>query len=410
VRRDLFTTDSNNLKQRYRSASIAHAFFMMATTVGLIALAVLLVSVIDRAFGLVVIQDAVDQTTLSSTPLEQLGQAELIQIIRANTRPARVRTVERDEGKLENLAPDALYTILIAEVVKPSVLKSYYLFESITQRQRIAAETARDFPEAHLEFRAWLNPKFLERSMSAVPQLAGVRTALFGSLWIIAITLLVAFPIGVGAAIYLEEYASTTNWFSRIIQTNIDNLAGVPSIVYGILGLAIFVRTFSVFTSGSLFGSDAGNGRTILSAGLTMALLILPILIINAQEAIRAVPNSLRQASYGLGATQWQTIWNHVLPYAFPGILTGTILAISRAIGETAPLILVGASSLINKDPSSIFSFFTALPIQIYNWTARPQAEFRNIAAAAILVLLIMLLSLNSVAIILRNRLSRRNT
>jgi phosphate transport system permease protein len=141
-----------------------------------------------------------------------------------------------------------------------------------------------------------------------------------------------------------------------------------------------------------------------------MALLILPILIINAQEAIRAVPNSLRQASYGLGATHWQTVWYHVLPYAFPGILTGTILAVSRALGETAPLILVGASSLINKDPSGVFSFFTALPIQIYNWTSRPQSEFRNIAAAAIIVLLVLLLSLNSIAIILRNRLSKRST
>jgi phosphate transport system permease protein len=153
---------------------------------------------------------------------------------------------------------------------------------------------------------------------------------------------------------------------------------------------------------------DAGNGRTILSAGLTMTLLILPILIINAQEAIRAVPDSIRHASYALGATQWQTVWNHVLPNAFPGILTGTILATSRALGETAPLILVGASSLINKDPAGVFSFFTALPIQIYNWTSRPQSEFRNIAAAAIVVLMVLLLSLNSAAIILRNRLSKR--
>ncbi len=405
-----FLQNSNNLKQRYRVGSVAHAFFFLATTIGLVALAVLLLSVIDRAFGLVVVQDSVDQATLSDRPLEQLNQAELIQIIRDNARPARVRTIERDQGKLETLSAEDLYTILITEIVKPSVLKSYYLFESIFQRQRIEAETATDFPDAHLEFRAWLNPKFLQRSMSAEPQLAGVRTALLGSLLIIAITLSIAFPIGVGAAIYLEEYASQTNRINRIIQTNIDNLAGVPSIVYGILGLAIFVRSLSMITSGRLFGVDAGNGRTILSAGLTMALLILPILIINAQEAIRAVPNSLRQASYGLGATKWQTTWNHVLPYAFPGILTGTILAISRAIGETAPLILVGASSLINKNPNSIFSFFTALPIQIYNWTTRPQAEFRNIAAAAILVLLFALLTLNSVAIILRNRLSRRTT
>ena len=175
------------------------------------------------------------------------------------------------------------------------------------------------------------------------------------------------------------------------------------------LGLAIFVRAIEPVTSGAIFGVTDSNGRTILSAGLTMALLVLPILIINAQEAIRAVPNSLREASYGLGATHWQTIWYHVLPYALPGILTGTILAISRAIGETAPLIVVGASTFITKDPTSVFSKFTALPIQIYNWTSRPQTEFHHIAAAAIIVLLITLLSMNAAAIFLRNRFSRRN-
>jgi phosphate transport system permease protein len=272
----------------------------------------------------------------------------------------------------------------------------------------VVSEVAEKHPDATIYFYSWLNQRFLTNSMSTTPQLAGVRTALFGSLWIIVITVGFAFPIGVGAAIYLEEYASHS-WVNRVIQTNIDNLAGVPSIVYGILGLAIFVRTLSALTSGKALGVEGvETGRTVLSAGLTMGLLVLPILIINAQEAIRAVPNSLRQASYGLGATQWQTIWHHVLPSAFPGILTGTILAISRAIGETAPLILVGASSLINKDPQGIFSYFTALPIQIYNWTSRPQAEFRNIAAAAIIVLLVVLLSLNAVAILTRNRLTRR--
>ena len=193
-----------------------------------------------------------------------------------------------------------------------------------------------------------------------------------------------------------------------MIQTNIDNLAGVPSIVYGILGLALFVRTLEPLTSGAIFGIERGNGRTILSAGLTMALLILPIIIINAQEAIRTVPDSLRQASYGLGATRWQTIWSHVLPYALPGIMTGTILAISRAIGETAPLIVVGSSTMVTSDPTGPFSSFTALPIQIYNWTMRPQPAFQHIAAAAIIVLLIALLSLNAVAIMLRNRFTKR--
>jgi phosphate transport system permease protein len=250
----------------------------------------------------------------------------------------------------------------------------------------------------------------LRRPQSSDPVIAGVRTALLGSLWTIFITILFAFPIGVGAAIYLEEYASDT-WLNRVIQTNITNLAGVPSIIYGILGLAIFVRMLEPLSSGAIFGQvdpTTANGRTILSAGLTLGLLVLPILIINAQEAIRAVPVSLRRASYGIGATKWQTVWSHVLPNAIPGILTGTILAISRAIGETAPLVVVGASTFITFDPENVFSKFTTLPIQIYQWTSRPQDEFRFLAAAAIIVLLILLLSLNATAILLRNRFSRR--
>jgi len=218
--------------------------------------------------------------------------------------------------------------------------------------------------------------------------------------------------MGIGAAIYLEEYAKgKESLINRIIQVNINNLAGVPSIIYGILGLAVFVRALEPLTSGSMFGAidpTTANGRTIFAAGLTMALLILPVIIINAQEAIKAVPNSLREASYGLGGTKWQTVWHHVLPNAIPGILTGTILAMSRVIGETAPLIVIGASTYIIYDPTGIFSKFTTLPIQIYQWTSRPQAEFRNIAAAAIITLLIILLSVNALAIFLRNRYSGR--
>jgi phosphate transport system permease protein len=173
------------------------------------------------------------------------------------------------------------------------------------------------------------------------------------------------------------------------------------------LGLAVFVRVLEPFTSGALFGAEADNGRTIMSAALTLGLLILPIIIINAQEALRAVPNALREASYGMGATKWQTIWKIVLPSALPGILTGLILSVSRAIGETAPLIVVGASTLLFTDPTGPFSKFTALPIQIYNWTARPQDQFRDIAAAAIIVLLLIVIALNSVAIVLRNRYAR---
>jgi phosphate transport system permease protein len=276
------------------------------------------------------------------------------------------------------------------------VIDSWNLWESLTQADEIRAAVESEHPEAKLRFTFWLNSSFVTRSQSSDPLTAGIRTAILGSLLTILFTILTAFPLGVGAAVYLEEYAAD-NRLNRLIQTNINNLAGVPSIVYGILGLAILVRGLEPLTSGALFGygdPTTANGRTVLSAGMTLGLLVLPIVIINAQEAIRAVPQSLRKGGYALGATKWQTVRAHVLPNAMSGILTGTILAVSRAFGETAPLVVVGASTAINFDPSSPFSKFTTLPIQIYQWTSRPQAEFRSLAAASILVLLIILLSL----------------
>jgi phosphate transport system permease protein len=398
---------SQYLHRRNRRASAAKALFFLATSIGIVMLAILLVTVVDQAFGLVAIENKVDPATLADRPIADLSVDELSAIIRDNLSKNRVKTIER-AGALETQPQSDLVLIIEEDIVKPKVVKSYSLIDSLFRANAIRAEAAENYPEAKVEFRNWLNRQFLTNTMASDAELAGVRSALKGSLLLIAITVAFAFPIGVGAAIYLEEYARNDNWINRIIQTNIDNLAGVPSIVYGILGLAVFVRSLEPITSGALFGVTGGNGRTILSAGLTMGLLVLPILIINAQEAIRAVPNSLRQASFGLGATRWQTIWFHVLPNALPGILTGTILAISRAIGETAPLIVVGASTFITSDPSGPFSNFTALPIQIYNWTTRPQDTFRNIAAAAILVLLGSLLTLNAIAILLRNRFTKR--
>lgn len=399
--------------------------------------------------------------------------------------------------------------------------------------------TARDAdtPDAELtRYHSWLDGKFFTNPMSSVPAQAGIRTALMGTIIMMMIVILVALPIGVGAAIYLEEYA-TDNIFNNLIETNVRNLAGVPSIIYGMLGLAIFVRAFAPVTSGIAFGINAApppnsqiisqiegvedvgidielddnhqitrytgpdfinqdlaqdivnlfyrmgtpslsntgsvsleetdqeiadlfgikfvdavpeganadeyaevaagyihltespltqdqfesfaqqlrrigsftvNGRTILSAALTLALLILPVIIINSQEALRAVSSALREASYGLGATKWQTIWRTVLPSSIPGIMTGTILAVSRAIGETAPIIVVGASTFLLTDPNGPFSQFTVLPIQIYTWTSRPQGQFQFIAAAAIIVLLAIVLVLNGIAIVIRNRFDTR--
>ncbi|RKD34285.1 phosphate ABC transporter permease PstA [Thermohalobacter berrensis] len=240
----------------------------------------------------------------------------------------------------------------------------------------------------------WLSIDFFKNFTSRFPERAGIKAGLFGSLWIIVITASVSFPVGVGAALYLEEYAPK-NWFTNIIQINISNLAGVPSIVFGILGLGVFVNTF-------------GFGRSILSGGLTLALLILPIIIVSAQEALRSVPKDLKHGAYALGCTKWQVITGVVLPYAIPGILTGTIISIARALGETAPLIMVGAVTFAAFTPESIFDSFTTLPMQIYSWTSRPQADFHNLAAAAIIVLLAVLLTANALAVLLRDKYQDR--
>ncbi len=397
---------------RQRRAAVWNFVFRASTVVGIIALALLLVNITNSAFGYVAVINTVNPSDLvtGDVAMEDLEVSELTAILEANVSKGLFRKLDNDKPFAERTDDDVL-SLIYENVVKPKIAKQWTLLESLTERQRILNEVAADYPEADLRFESWLDVAFITSPQSSNAMRAGIRTALLGSLWTIAIAIVFAFPIGVGAAIYLEEYADETA-VNRIIQTNISNLAGVPSIIYGILGLAIFVRVLEPLTSGAIFGLVAdpttANGRTIISAGLTLGLLILPLIIINSQEAIKAVPSSLREASYGLGATRWQTVWSHVLPNAMSGILTGTILAISRAIGETAPLVVVGASTYITSDPTGPFSKFTTLPIQIYQWTTRPQDVFRNIAAAAIIALLIMLLSMNGAAILLRNRYSKR--
>ncbi|MDO8615188.1 MAG: phosphate ABC transporter permease PstA [Dehalococcoidia bacterium] len=231
---------------------------------------------------------------------------------------------------------------------------------------------------------------FLNAFPSRKPEEAGIKAALWGTIWLMGLTAAFAVPLGLGAAIYLEEYAPR-NWLTRVIQVNIANLAGVPSIVYGLLGLALFVRALEL-------------ERSVLAGSLTMALLVLPIVIIASQEALRAVPNSIREAGWALGATRSQVVFRQVVPAALPGIMTGIILALSRAIGETAPLIMIGALLFVPFTPSGPMDRFTVLPIQIFNWASRPQKEFQVDAAAGIIVLLAVLLAMNSVAIVLRNR------
>ena len=239
-----------------------------------------------------------------------------------------------------------------------------------------------------------LSWQFLTNIASRNADEAGVYHALMGSIWVIALTGLLALPTGVAAAIYLEEYG-TRSRVARFIELNIANLAAVPSIIYGLLGLGLFVRLM-------------GMGQSVLAGAATLALLALPVVILSTREALRTVPSSIREGSYALGATKWQTIWNQVLPMALPGVLTGLILALSRAIGETAPLITIGALTYIPFAPDSVWSKFTVLPIQVFNWVSRPQAEFKANAAAGILVLLALLLSMNAIAIIVRDRFQRR--
>jgi phosphate transport system permease protein len=395
-----------NIASRRAVGTLWRRAFLGALVIGIIALGTLLYTIVDDAFGYVIVEAARDPISLTDgRPLEELSKEQLEAIFRQNVSPGLYRRYEREKPFAERSQAELL-ALVEERVVEERVVRSYDLTRSLLDADGIRAEAAENVPGGRVEFRSWLSPSFLTRPMSSQADFSGVRNAVLGSLWMIAITMLIAFPIGLGAAIYLEEYAGQS-WWNRIIETNINNLAGVPSIIYGLLGLTIFVRVLGYWTSGQAFGVQNDNGRTIISAALTMALLILPLIIINAREAVRAVPGSLRQASYGLGATKWQTVWQIVLPNALPGILTGTILGMSRAIGETAPLIVVGASTYIVTDPSGPFSKFTALPIQIYNWTSQPQETFRDIAAAAILVLLIVLLTLNAAAVLLRNRYRR---
>lgn len=289
----------------------------------------------------------------------------------------------------------------------------------------------------------WIDWQFLTSFDSRFPYKAGMISGIFGTMWVITLTILISAPIGIGAAIYLEEYAGN-GWLTQIIRVNLANLAGVPSIVYGILGLTVFVRMFGLFGPqgviknwtgleiNGMFWIDALDGyliplpfgRVVLSGALTLSLLILPVVIIASQEALRAVPPSIRHASLALGATKWQTIRNQVLPAATPGIMTGVILAISRAIGETAPLVIIGAMAFVSFVPGGIdslealrdnpegllrapFDTFTVIPIQIFFWIQKPKADFKAVAAAGIVVLVAILLILNGLAILIRNRYSK---
>ena len=404
-------TDINILMDRRKQiGTIWKILFIVSTTLAILFLLLLLLSVIDSTFGFVVLRNEVEPSSLvaGKYSVKEFSRTELETMARANLSSGILRRVEY-EKPLSQRTDNDIVALLEQFVIKPKVLKTWGLWDSLVHTKAIE-EYSRAEEGSYLTFKSWINAQFFVSDQSADPLHAGIRTALLGSLWIILITFLFAFPIGVGAAIYLQEYAED-NRLNRMLQLNIFNLSAVPSIIYGLLGLAVFVRAMQSVTSGSMFSyitDTTANGRTILSGGLTLGLLVLPIIIINTQEALKAVPASLRMSSYGIGATKWQTIWYQVLPASGERILTGTILALSRALGETAPLVVIGASTFISVDPSGIFSKFTTLPIQIYQWSARPQGAYRNLGAAAIISLLILLMVMNSLAIYTRDKLSKK--
>ena len=398
------------MDKRKKTGIIWKVGFLFSTTLAILFLLLLLFSVIDSAFGYVVLRNEVNPSSLveGKTSVEDFSRIELETMAMANLSSGILRRVEY-EKPLAQRSDNELISLIEQYIVKPKVLRTWGLWDSLTHTKSIEAYSIAE-EGSYLTFKSWINAEFFLADQSADPLHAGIRTAFLGSLWIILITFLFAFPIGVGSAIYLQEYAQDTR-LNRILQLNIFNLSAVPSIIYGLLGLAVFVRAMQGVTSGSIFSAVAdttANGRTILSGGLTLGLLVLPIIIINTQEALKAVPASLRMSSYGIGATKWQTIWYQVLPASGERILTGTILALSRALGETAPLVVIGASTFISVDPTGIFSKFTTLPIQIYQWSARPQGAYRNLAGAAIIALLILLMVMNSLAIYTRDKLSKK--
>jgi phosphate transport system permease protein len=399
------------LATRRRRDLVWKIVFMLGTMLAVLFLSLLLLSTINSVLGFAALSYTVAPSELvaGKDSVKEFTRDELVESARGYLSSGILRRVEYEKPIAER-SDKELVSLIEEFVVEPNVLRTWTLTESVLSRQEIEEYVTLQ-ENAFLSFRSWLSPSFIMSKQSSDPYKAGIRTAILGSLWIILVTFLFAFPIGVGAAIYLQEYA-VDNRLNRMIELNIFNLSAVPSIIYGLLGLAIFVRAMEPITSGAflVFGSGDGtiNGRTILSGGLTLGLLILPIIIINTQEALKAVPDSLRSSSYGVGATKWQTIYHQLLPVSIDRILTGTILAVSRALGETAPLVVIGASTFIAVDPTGIFSKFTTLPIQIYQWSARPQGAYRNIAAAAIIALLVLLMILNGTAIYLRGRVAKK--
>ncbi len=382
--------------RRKRLASLCWMMaFYAAMCVSILMLVTLMLRIVNDSFGFVAIKVQRRAEAVLGDPLEKATALQLRAALKEEVSSGLYRRLNAEKA-VEERGLEDLQDLFRKYVIKERVAIAWSLSESLFKQGEIRALAQEK--GLGLRFRSWVGLRFLLSPQSSEADISGIRTALLGSLLLIIIAILFSVPVGVATALYLEEYAARTR-VNTLIQVNIYNLAGIPSIVYGLLGLVVFVRMLGPLT----------QGRTILSAGLTLGLMCLPIIIINSQEAIRAVPNSLRYSSYGLGATRWQTVWYHVLPYSAERILTGVILAISRAVGETAPLVVVGAATFISVDPTGIFSRFTALPIQVYQWASRPQQIYQHTAAAAVVVLIVLILMLNITLFIVRNHLSKQD-
>lgn len=387
------------LRVRRNHSLVWTSLIVLFAAIASITIVWFIAGIANDAFGAIVVTYEVEPPS----DFDQRDAAWLTGLIRDNVGVGVVRRFEQ-EGPLEDLPSSDLRDIAEQFVFRPTIVKAWSLTESIARQDEITAVAAEN--EGIVRFRSWVSPQLIVSPLDRDPLKSGVRTALLGSIWIVGLSLLIAFPIGVATAIYLNEYTSDS-WFSRFLRANIETMAAVPSIIYGILGLALFVRILGPFTSGAILGSGEGEsaGRTILSASLTLAVLVLPTIIISVRDILENIPDSYREACYAVGARRSTVIIQRLLPSIAGQLITVLFTGISRVIGETAPLLVVGAAAFITVDPSSVFSRFTALPAQIFFWSARPQAGFRNLAAGAIIVLMILSIGINIGLVVIKRRL-----
>lgn len=385
-------------------AGLVIAAAALATAVS----AAVLISVLNSAFGFIALENAVEPEELVGTgrTLEDLSATELVVILEDRLSSGLLRRLDSEVPIAERSAAD-LRDLVEERVIDPTVVDSWSLFESIFERELVEA-FAEANPQMEIRFHSWISRQFLFSQQSTDPLDAGILSAIIGTLMVVGIALLLAVPIGISTGIYFSEYARKSR-LNAFLQLNVQNLAAVPSVIYGLLGLAIFVRFGAPLTTGAMFGSaGASDGRTVLAAGLTLGVLVLPVVVINAESVFSSIPDEFRSACQAVGASRSQIVFFRLLPFVLDRILTIAILAVSRVIGETTPLIIVGAATVMAVNPSGLFSRFTALPSQIYYWSFNPQEEFQRLAAAAILILLVLSLGLNILLVVLRRRIQIR--